>query len=155
GRETGMPAVMVVIGFVWWPRAMFRSTPKDSARWPVLANRRHGIEIAAPVAADRGHLPQPVLSRVQQRDRTRTRARPRAPRPPPRLGGQRLLFRPVRRAGAGRHVVRSLWRTAHGIGTFAACGGGRDLDRRLGRRARPDRRPRGGGRGLRRLLHVG
>ena len=43
----------------------------------MLGQPRHGIEIAAPHAADRDHLPQPVLSRLQQRDRAGADARPR------------------------------------------------------------------------------
>src|ERR1044071_1149133 len=90
-----------VMRSVSWPKPMFRSTPKDSGYWPVLGQPRHGIKVAASAAADRDHLPQPVLPRLQQRHRARAGARPRPQRAPARLVGQRFLFRAFRSAGAG------------------------------------------------------
>ena len=107
----------------------------------MVGEPRHGIQTAAAPAADRGDLPQPVLSRLQQRDRARAHARPRPQRAPARLGGQRLLLRAVRRADPGRHVVRPLRRAPHGGGAVAAGHAGLALDRPRHRRHRPDRRP--------------
>src|SRR5262245_53660006 len=85
GREA------TAMGSVSWPKPMLRSTPKDSGQWPMLGQACHGIEIAASAAADRDHLPQPVLPRLQQRHRAGADARSGSQRAAARLGGQRLL----------------------------------------------------------------
>src|SRR6187551_940283 len=119
---------------------MLRSTPKDiaAAPWYGLAN---GIEIAAACVADRRHLPQPVLSRLQFRDRARAGARLAPQRPADRLGRQRVLLRAVRGAASGRPVVRPLRRAAYRVGGVAAGGGWLGVDRAGRRRRGPDRRP--------------
>ena len=135
GREEAATAMR----FVSWPKAMLRSTPKDIAAFRMLRAARHGIEIAAPSAADRDHLPQPVLSRLQQRDRAGADARPGPFGAPARLGRQRVLLRAVRGADPGRHVVRPLRRPAHGGGALDPRHGWRLVDRRGSRCLRPDR----------------
>ena len=120
----------------------------------MVPRRANGLQSATASAADRDHLPQPVLSRLQLRDRAGLRARPPSRCPGAGLGGQRVLPGGVRRAASGRPVVRPIRRAAHRVGGVAARRRGRGVDLPCRQRGRPDRGAHGHGAGLRRLLHV-
>ena len=115
----------------------------------------HGVETAPPHPADRRYLPQPVLSRVEQRDRARARARSRPHAAPARLGRQRLLLCAVRGADPRRPVVRPVRRAPDRGRPVAARHAGLAVDRPCHGCRRPDRRPHHRRCGLRRLVHVG
>ena len=125
-------------------------------RWTMLAGPLHGVEIATARPADRHHLPQPVLSRVEQRDRARTRARPAVSAPASSAGPAAPSSSPCSpcsfpSACGSTATARAAPSRRSRCSPSSARSGSRVRDRRH----RPDRRPHDHRPGLRGFLHVG